>query len=251
MEQRPETPGALGITRVLIVVAHPDDEVLGCGGTASVLSSHGAVVRSCILCSKVEVRANRPEADALERHMLDAQTLLGLEPPICGFFPNIAFNTIPHVDLVRFIEEAIEETGAGVVFTHHPSDVNDDHRQTSYACQAAVRLFQRRQGGPRLVGLHFMEVLSSTEWSLGNPADRFAPNSFFEIGEAHLDRKLAALAAYEGVMRAYPHPRSREAVRALAQFRGAQAGMDHAEAFQTAYADLGATLRLPSCTGTL
>lgn len=179
-----------------------------------------------------------PAPDALLEDAVHAQSILGAQPPIMGQFPNIQLNVVPHLELVRFIEAAILRTEADAVFTHHPADINDDHAQTSRACQAAARLFQRRSGVRPLKGLFFMEVLSSTDWSFA-PNDRFAPNAFVEIGEDALASKLRALAAYRGVMREYPHPRSCEAVRALALLRGAQAGMNLAEAFETVYIDLG------------
>ena len=132
----------------------------------------------------------------------------------------------------EFIEKAILESGAEVVITHHPSDTNNDHLHTSMACQAAVRLFQRRADIPALRELWFMEVLSSTEWSVNSSMNRFQPNVFVEIGKEGVEAKIRALAQYRGVMRPYPHPRSEEALLGLAAYRGAQAGCNYAEAFE-------------------
>ena len=222
---------------VLVVAAHPDDEVLGCGGTLAKLAKAGVPARSCILVGDAEVRVNRPDLPDLRADTRRAQEILGIGEPILGRFPNIRLNTVPHVELVQFIEAALEETGADLVFTHHPGDLNDDHLQTSRACQAAVRLFQRRPNMPRLRGLYFMEVPSATDWALA-PAPAFRADSFVEIGQEGVDRKLEALRTYQGVMRDYPHPRSEEVIRGLAACRGAQAGMDRAEAFECAFADL-------------
>jgi LmbE family N-acetylglucosaminyl deacetylase len=136
---------------------------------------------------------------------------------------------------VQFIEHAILDTDARVLFTHHPRDVNDDHVQTSRACQAAARLSQRRPGVPSLKRLFFMEVPSATDWAFREAGSPFEPDSFFEIGN-HLERKCEALAAYRGVMRDFPHPRSVEVIRGLAAYRGGQAGLHYAEAFQCAFA---------------
>lgn len=165
-----------------------------------------------------------------------------MEQPRIGPFPNIQFNTVPHLQLVQFIEHAIDETGADTLFTHHPGDINDDHRHTSLACQAAARMYQRRNNGSALRGLHFVEVPSSTDWSFERPSGRFTPNTFVKIGPDLLKRKITALEAYEGVMRPYPHPRSAEVLTALAVLRGAEAGMEHAEAFETVFQDLGSNL---------
>jgi len=220
---------------VLIVVAHPDDEVLGCGATASILSARGVSVRACILSANAAARRGRPQVQDLHDDMHRAREILGLGEPILGDFPNIKMNTVAHLDLVQFIEGAIVETGANVIYTHHPSDLNDDHVQVSRACQAAARLFQRRDDVPPLEELFFTEILSSTEWTFGAGGDPFRAEAFCEIGEEFLRKKLDALACYRGVLRPYPHPRSEEAVRALATLRGSQSGLRLAEAFQAPF----------------
>ena len=218
---------------VLVVVAHPDDEVLGFGATGAALAAAGVPVRACILSGAAEQRGMRPTDEELRADILTAQELLGFQKPIVGSFPNISFNTVSHIDLVQFIEAAIMETGADTLVTHHPADTNDDHTCTSRACQAAARLFQRRSNIASLRSLRFMEVPSSTDWSFAASGSSFIPDTFVYAGLT-LEKKIAALRAYRGVMRDYPHPRSEAALRALAAVRGAQAGLDHAEAFQTA-----------------
>lgn len=220
---------------LLVVAAHPDDEVLGAGGSLSSMTSQGVEARACLLSAGAEVRTRRPRSQELHDDLLRANELLGLGDPILGNFPNIRLNTVAHIDLVQFIEAAIVEAGATTIFTHHPRDLNDDHKQVSAACQAAARLSQRRSDVPPLSGLYFMEILSSSEWSMPGTGHVFEPDTFFEIGEKGIERKLEALAAYRGVMRPYPHPRSREAITGLAAYRGAQAGLNYAEAFQAAF----------------
>ena len=220
---------------VLVVAAHPDDEVLGCGGTMSLLSRRGNSVRACFLSSLADARSSHPGKEALIGAAMRAQAVLGCGDPIFGEFENIQFNVVPHLSLVQFIENAIRTVRAEVVFTHHPSDLNDDHRCTSAACDAAVRLYQRGVDTPPITGYHYMEVLSSTDWALGASQNRFVPTSFFQIGDEGVSRKLQALREYKGVMRKYPHPRSEEAIRAQASLRGAMFGVYHAEAFQTAF----------------
>jgi LmbE family N-acetylglucosaminyl deacetylase len=217
----------------LTVTAHPDDEILGFGGSTAVLTSKGHVVFNLILSGDVEARQNRPDPETLKLHTFRAQELVGAEPPILGPFPNIKFNSIPHLDLVQFIEKYMEELQPDVVVTHHPYDLNNDHYHTSKACQAAVRLFQRKPLKP-IKSLYFMEIPSSTDWAFPVDGQTFRPDSFIEIGEVGLSKKLEALYAYEGVMRPYPHPRSEEAIRALAILRGSQVGRHLCEGFQTA-----------------
>lgn len=223
---------------VLVVVAHPDDDVLGLGGTAYTLTQRGIPVRAAILCGQVGARDHRPTDSNLNDDMRRATETLGMQDPILGDFPNIRMNTVDHLELVQFVEQAIRETHATRVFTSHPGDLNDDHRQVSVAAQAAVRLAQRGHEVPRLRSLHYMEILSATDWAFRG-SNTFEPDTFFEIGPDGLDAKKRALAAYRDVMRPFPHPRSDKGLEGLASVRGVAAGMNYAEAFQTAHFDLG------------
>lgn len=219
--------------RYLIVVAHPDDEVLGAGATVHKLMEQGNDVAVCTMANHATARARISDTLADDQKM--AMEILGVKTVFFADFPNIKMNTIPHLELVQFIEKCIEDFGAEAIITHHPSDTNIDHKETSRAAQAACRLFQRKPGIPALKLFLFMEVLSSTEWSLDSAAEKFNANYFVEIGAEGLETKLKALNAYKGVMREYPHPRSREAITGLAAYRGSQAGCDYAEAFESAF----------------
>ena len=218
----------------LIVVAHPDDETLGCGATAASLTNRGISVRSCILSGNAAARKGHPGQAELIEDTRKAHKILGLPNPIWGDFPNIKLNTVPHLELVQFIEAAIEDTQADTIFTHHPSDLNNDHLHVSRACQAAARLYQRRPNIPQLNALHFMEIQSSTDWSFPTSAPSFFANSYYPVSES-IDKKIEAMNAYRGVMRDYPHPRSEEAIRSQATLRGAESGLGLCEAFQTVF----------------
>lgn len=219
----------------LIVVAHPDDEVLGAGATMYKLANEGQSVNVCILSGDVEARQYRPSLTELYEDVDNSMNILGVEKIIKGEFPNIQFNNVDHLKLVQFIEKAIIETNADVVFTHHPGDLNNDHLHTSLACQAAVRLFQRRSDVKPLKELLFMEIPSSTEWALNKSMKQFSPNTFIEVGKEGVEKKIEALSQYRGVMRKYPHPRSSEAITGLAAYRGGQSGMVYAEAFESVF----------------
>lgn len=222
---------------ILSVTAHPDDEVLGFGATAAKLASQGCSIYNCILSGNADARRHRPEAIELYNDTCEAQRIMGCEPPILGDFPNIKFNTVPHLELVQFIENAIEKVNPDFIFTHHPYDLNNDHYHVSKACQAASRLFQRKDV-KRIKGLYFMEIPSSTDWAFPVNGNTFQPNTFMEIGEEFLQVKLKALSAYKGVMRPFPHSRSTEAMSGLAAYRGGEAGMMYAEAFQAVFQSL-------------
>lgn len=219
--------------RYLIIAAHPDDEVLGVGGTMFKLLREGHDVAVAIMSYHAEARSGI--SDTLSEDQNEAMSLLGVKKVYSAEFPNIKMNTVAHLDLVQFIERCIEDFQAESLITHHPSDTNDDHCVTSRAVMAASRLFQRKAGVPPLKQLMYMEVPSSTEWSFDSSANRFSPNYFVEIGEDGIDKKIRALHKYKGVMRAYPHPRSEEALKGLAAFRGAQAGCNYAEAFECVF----------------
>jgi LmbE family N-acetylglucosaminyl deacetylase len=217
----------------LFVVAHPDDEVLGAGATIHKLIQEGNKVAVATLVSRAGARANI--SATLQDDQARAFEIMGVHKSYKGDFPNIKMNTVSHLELVQFIEKCIEDWRAESVFTHYPSDLNNDHVMTSYACQAASRLFQRKEGVPRLKKFIYMEVPSSTEWSFDSSANRFSPNMFVEVGKDGVDVKFRALAAYKGVMRPYPHPRSKEGIERLAAYRGIQAGCSYAEAFESVF----------------
>ena len=218
---------------ILSVTAHPDDEVLGFGGAASLLSSHNDVF-NCILSGKVNKRMLKPEQKILNDNILKSNHTLNCKIPIIGDFKNLEFNLVPHYKLVEFIEDVIIKIKPDYIFTHHPNDLNSDHFHVSKACQAACRLFQRRPGIKKISGLYYMEILSSTDWSF-EVSDNFVPNTFIEIGKEHLDKKILALSQYKNVMRDYPHPRSEESLTSLALLRGSQSGLNYAEAFQCVF----------------
>lgn len=217
----------------LFVVAHPDDEILGAGATIHKLAKEGHKVAVAIMVSKAAARKDL--SDTLSEDEKNALKLVGVEKTYHADFPNIKMNTVPHLELVQFVEKCIEDWNADAIVTHHPSDTNNDHVQTSYAVQAACRLFQRRENISALRELLYMEVPSSTEWSFDTSANRFMPNYFVEIGKEGVEIKIKALSAYKGVMRPYPHPRSAEAIEGLAAYRGAQAGCNYAEVFECAF----------------
>lgn len=218
--------------KLLIVVAHPDDEVLGAGASIYKWTCEGDTVDVAIMCAEAKARAFRPEDKELDDDLNAASRFLGINRKYEATFPNIEMNTVPHLQLVQFIESAIKDSEPDIVITHHPADTNNDHLQTSMACQEAVRLFQRRPEVKRIKEVWYMEVPSCSEWAINNAMNLFRPNCFVEVGEDAVDAKIKALGMYRGVMRPYPHPRSAEYIKGLAAVRGGQWGQKYSEAFE-------------------
>lgn len=219
--------------KYLIVVAHPDDEVLGAGASIYKWTHSGDEVDVCIMSTDAKARAFRPEDDELNDDMNASTKFLGVGRKYEATFPNIEMNTVPHLQLVQFIESAIKGSKPDIVITHHPADTNNDHMQTSMACQEAVRLHQRRPEMKHINEVWYMEVPSCSEWTINSAFQKFTPNCYVEVGEECVDAKIKALGMYRGVMRPYPHPRSGEYIKGLAAIRGSEWGLNYAEAFQT------------------
>lgn len=218
---------------VLAVVAHPDDEVLGCGGTLYRLSQAGHSVYAAVLCGDAEARVDRPAN--FGSYAAEAARLVGVQEALYLDFPNIRFNVIPHIELVQAIEEAIVRFRAEWIFTHHPSDLNVDHRVCYEATTAAAMLPQRQSRDlPTSMVRRIMlcEIPSSTDWAPPSASVPFQPNAFMDISST-IDQKLAALKYFQGAMKPFPHSRSLENVRHLAYLRGAAVGLEAAEAFVT------------------
>lgn len=220
--------------KILIVVAHPDDEVLGCGGIIAKYSSSNDIY-SCILSGDVEARVKRPELERLNLDITKSNSILGIKESFLGNFPNIKFNNVDHLEMVKFIESIIIKVQPEYIFTHHPNDLNNDHLHTSLACQAASSLYLRRNDLKPIEYLGFMEILSSTEWSYSNANSNYQPNTFIELSEEHIELKIKALNSYKDVMRNWPHPRSAEVLKSLAILRGTQMGAKYAESLQTVF----------------
>ena len=221
--------------KILIIVAHPDDEVLGCGGYIASETDKNNIVDLLILSGNVSARQYRPSVSELNKNLEKSSKLLNINSVFKGHFKNIEFNLIPHIKIVNFIESYLVKIEPDVVITHHPSDLNKDHYFTSYATQVAVRLSQRNNNVKPVSELLFMEVLSSTEWNINPSVNPFLPNYFYQLNQKQINTKIEALKFYLGVMRPRPHPRSIEVITSLALLRGSQAGYNFAEAFQIAF----------------
>lgn len=210
---------------VLAVGAHPDDEVLGAGGT---LASHAAAGDEVHVLVVTEGASTQYDDETLiEEKEVAARRcseVLGVRSVRFGRLPDMRLDDVPHVDVNVVIEEAVEELEPDVVYTHASHDVNRDHMAVYESTLVATR---PRAGVSRVLAY---ETPSATEWT-GGDRDQFRPGVYVDISD-HLETKIEAFAAYESEQRAYPHPRSEEALRARAKTRGTEAGFAAAEAFE-------------------
>lgn len=217
---------------VLVVAAHPDDEVLGCGGTIARLAAGGASVSVFILANGLTSRADfDPVRDAAKlavhhERARSAGALLGAREVNFGGFPDQKLDTVPLLEVTQAIEREIARVQPETVFTQHGGDLNQDHVITFRASLTATR--PMAGGGVKRV--YSYEIPSSTEWAFAQFEPRFSPQVFFDIAP-HLETKIAAMQIYESEARAFPHPRSPEALRAGAQRWGSTVGLLAAEAF--------------------
>jgi len=213
---------------VLVVAAHPDDEALGCGASMAALADAGLRVETVFLADGESARGTTTAEDARRRRAAAerAQEVLGGAGATFGDFPDNRLDTVALLEVVQFIEAAIDRVRPALVLTHHARDLNIDHEIAARAVLTACRPVP---GSPVREILAF-EVPSATGWGTAAVAS-FQPSVFWPV-EGTLERKLQALEAYQEEMRLAPHVRSREAVRALAAHRGFTVGVPLAEAFE-------------------
>jgi LmbE family N-acetylglucosaminyl deacetylase len=219
--------------KVLVIAAHPDDEVLGCGATAARLAQEQHEVHIAILGEGITSRhAQRADADANQLHALHRQAQsaafkLGAKSLVLHKFPDNRLDTVPLLEVIKVIEELVDQISPEVIYTHHPGDLNVDHG----VIYRAVLTATRPMVGQRVREIYAFEVPSSTEWAFGSVQPSFRPNVFVDVA-ATLETKIAALACYETEVREFPHPRSPESLRAVARRWGSAVGCHAAEAFE-------------------
>ena len=214
---------------VLVVAAHPDDEVLGCGGTVARHAAENDTVYIVIVAEGATARADgsADEVAELNDAAKRAAAALGSEAPRMLGLPDNLLDTVPLLGIVQRIEDSIRELNPEIVYTHHGGDLNLDHR----IVQQAVITACRPVPGSTVKRVLGFETPSSTEWAVASMGLAFDPVHFVNISP-FLDAKKAALDCYGMEMRPFPHPRSVDAVMALAKVRGSHAGLPAAEAFE-------------------
>ncbi|WP_261903491.1 PIG-L deacetylase family protein [Vibrio fortis] len=215
---------------ILIVTAHPDDEVFGCGGTIARHISNGDKVAIHFMTDGVSARDydNSVEAQIRKESALIALNELGVDADNVTFgdFPDNQMDTVPLIKVAKSVEESLAKVKPRIIYTHFSDDLNVDHRITHQAVMTACR----PQSHSTVKEIYCYEVMSSTEWN-SHSQNKFNPNKHINIDD-FWSKKLAALNAYSRELRAFPHSRSIEAIEALAIWRGASVGLNKAEAFQ-------------------
>lgn len=224
------------MSNVLVVAAHPDDEVLGCGGTVARLIREGLDVFVAILgegvTSRYEKRedARRECLQELHGKSREVAELLKVKDLFLFNFPDNRFDTIPLLDIVKKVEFLVEKVNPEIVYTHHGGDLNIDHVMTFRAVLTATRPL----AGCPVKELYMFEVPSSTEWAFCRLETVFRPNMFVDISET-FDLKLRSMGIYESEVMPFPHPRSERALRAISEKWGSTVGVRAAEAFETVF----------------
>lgn len=216
---------------ILVVVAHPDDEVLGCGGTIAKEVSLGREVFVLILgdgeTSRDEEGDIKKKIKQKQNFAQKASSIMGVKKLFLEKLPDNKFDSLPLLDIVKLVEKYLAIVKPDTIFTHHLGDLNIDHRLTFQAVLTATR----PQPGCFIKKIFSFEVLSSTEWQVKKNGLMFCPNYYSNITD-FFDKKIEALSIYEKELRAYPHPRSIQGVEVLAKYRGIESGYNFAEAFQ-------------------
>ena len=217
------------MTAILVVAAHPDDEVLGCGGYIAARARNGDDVSVAFISDGVTSRINNKsqfEIEARRKAAQQAADVLGVKNISFGDFPDNKLDASPLLEVIKSIEAVVERVRPQIVLTHFGGDLNIDHRIVNQAVLTACRPAPK-QGVKEIL---FFEVPSSTEWQVPIEGEAFIPTWFEDISET-LELKIKALTVYKHELREWPHPRSIKAVEHLAHWRGASCGVDAAEAF--------------------
>jgi len=221
--------------KILIVVAHPDDEILGPGATMNhLITNYGVSAKVVILgegiSSRFDGQASEQKNNELKIHhdnIYESQKVIGYHSVSTYSFPDNRFDSVSLLDIIKVVEKEKEIFKPDVIFTHHGGDLNIDHQRTFEAVMTACRPLAIE----KVKNIFTFEVPSSTEWQPSISLNNFLPNIFIEVSEGNILKKIEAMEKYQFERREYPHPRSPEALMILAKKRGIEVGKYFAESF--------------------
>lgn len=221
--------------KIMIVVAHPDDELLGLGATMNkLITEYNVSTHVVILGEGITSRSDQRDSESwkkeLETHKKNihaAKDCIGYQSVSIHDFPDNRFDDVNLLDIVKVIEKEKNEFKPSVIFTHHGGDLNIDHQRTFEAVITATRPMENEQVNTIIT----FETPSGTEWRASSDPRHFIPTLFFEVSEKNINAKIKGMESYEFEKRKYPHPRSPEALKIQAQRWGISVGRPFAEAF--------------------
>lgn len=212
---------------VLVVVSHPDDEVLGIGGTILKHIKDGDKLSILILGDGEQSRDFNVDVEKRKEQAKKASELLGVTDLFLEKLPDNQFDSLPLLKIVKIVENYLSEVKPKIIYTHNPHDLNIDHQITFNAVLTACRpipsFFVKK--------ILAFECPSSTEWQIKDKTHNFCPTVYSNITE-FIDKKIEILRTYEDELKEYPHSRSEKGIKILAQYRGMEVGCEYAEAFQ-------------------
>ncbi len=218
------------MNNILVVAAHPDDEILGCGGVIAKHKRIGDKVDVLIAAEGITSRnlelKDKESLDKLKSEANSANEILGVDNLYLEGLPDNRLDKLLRLEAVKLIEKYIKKTQPSIIYTHHSGDVNIDHQVLHHSVVTACRPVPSMS----VKEILYFEVLSSTEWQTPYSNTTFTPNWFVEINDS-IDLKLQAIDCYKSEMREWPHPRSIKGVKTLASYRGGSIGVNFAEAF--------------------
>lgn len=222
--------------KILIAVAHPDDELLGLGASMNLLiNKFNITAHVVILGEGITSRANvrdtemwKKELEVHRKNIEEAQSAIGYHTVSVYNFPDNRFDTVALLDIIKVIEKEKEIFKPEIIFTHHGGDVNIDHQRTFEAVMTACRPMEHES----VKTIITFETPSGTEWRASSDPKHFIPNLFISFNDENLNAKIIGMESYEFESRKYPHPRSPESLKIQAQRWGVAIGGKYAEAFQ-------------------
>lgn len=222
--------------RVMIVVAHPDDELLGLGASMNKLIAEcGIISHVVILGEGITSRSDERDTDKWQqelathkKNILEAQKCIGYHSVSIYDFPDNRFDTVALLDIVKVVEKEKQQFNPEIIFTHHGGDVNVDHQRTFEAVITACRPMEHE----KVKAIITFETPSGTEWRASSDPRHFIPNFFISVSEENVNAKTKGMESYEFEKRSFPHPRSPQALKIQAQRWGVAVGTAFAEAFQ-------------------